>query len=66
MNGSSNTYYWRSPHYSNVQQGWECPRCGCINAPWVSQCNCNNDYEITCTSDRLTINPDWCKQVTCD
>lgn len=22
------------------QQGWECPRCHKINAPWVPQCNC--------------------------
>jgi len=21
-------------------QGWECPRCGRVNAPWVPQCPC--------------------------
>lgn len=23
-----------------IQQGWQCPRCLKINAPWVSQCPC--------------------------
>lgn len=24
-----------------IQQGWLCPRCGKINAPFVSYCSCN-------------------------
>lgn len=24
-----------------VQQGWLCPRCGRINAPWLPACDCN-------------------------
>jgi len=38
------------PYYA--QQGWECPRCHKINAPWVSQCNCSSmeNWEITCAS----------------
>lgn len=23
-----------------VQQGWLCPRCGRINAPWLPACDC--------------------------
>lgn len=22
------------------KQGWECPRCGVIHAPWVAKCHC--------------------------
>ena len=23
-----------------VQQGWQCPVCGKVHAPWVSECDC--------------------------
>ena len=28
------------------QEGWICPRCGKVNAPWVIQCSCNRDTQI--------------------
>ena len=29
-----------------VQEGWICPRCGKVNAPWVIQCSCNMNTQI--------------------
>ena len=26
-----------------MQEGWLCPRCGSINAPFMSQCTCKSD-----------------------
>ena len=26
-----------------TQEGWICPRCGMVNAPWVMQCFCNRN-----------------------
>lgn len=32
-----------------ISQGWLCPRCSKINAPWISQCSCIGEkMEITC------------------
>ena len=33
-------------HDNITNRGWECPRCGRINAPWMPYCNCQrNQYE---------------------
>ena len=51
-----------------VEQGWECPRCGHINAPWVRQCDCQSNYWYTTwTSDKTTGDkPEWWKDyITC-
>ena len=29
-----------------AQEGWICPRCGKVNAPWVMQCSCNMDTQV--------------------
>lgn len=29
-----------------AQEGWICPRCGKVNAPWVMQCLCNISTQI--------------------
>ena len=54
------------PSYTS-EKGWECPRCGRINAPWVRQCDCSPS---TYTVDKITVNPcnEWWKNVkiTCD
>ena len=31
----------------NHKWGWECPRCGRVNAPWMPYCNCQiTQYKI--------------------
>ena len=43
------------------KQGWECPKCGRVYAPWVSMCSyCGNDKSIYWTgksSNKITVNP---------
>ena len=48
-----------------AEQGWECPRCGRINAPWVRQCDCSRSNWTITTSD-WTYKPEWWKEVTCN
>lgn len=60
---STTASQWRT---YKAERGWECPRCGRINAPWVRQCDCSPS---TYTWDKITVNPcdDWWKhQITCD
>ena len=53
----SNDYPSHQQKYINVstQYGWECPRCGKINAPWTNQCTCHRQqtytYSITTAGD---------------
>ena len=64
---TSYTYTPPSPKYQS-EKGWECPRCGRINAPWVRQCDCSPS-STTISWDKITVNPcdDWWKhQITCD
>ena len=62
---TSTSTSWRCPYTpSKAEQGWECPRCGRINAPWKSQCDCSGN-NWTITTD-WTYKPDWWKNyVTC-
>lgn len=35
--------YNQRPLWSNTPQGWECPKCGSVYAPYVAKCgNCNH------------------------
>ena len=35
---------------ASSQQGWECPRCGKIWAPWISSCTCKRSTTTTTTT----------------
>ena len=66
---TTTTYYtYSNPSYS-AEKGWECPRCGRINAPWVRQCDCPNNQNhptITWTYPGKDSHEDWWKTyVTC-
>lgn len=37
-----------------MMEGWLCPRCKRVNAPWVSQCTCN---ETITTNTPVTGDP---------
>ena len=28
------------------QQGWECPKCGVVNAPWMPMCGCTTRTSV--------------------
>lgn len=47
MEENINNVTTTSHQFSNVEnhlmQGWECPRCGRINAPWKSYCDCKKE-----------------------
>lgn len=60
---TSTSTTWRCPYTpSKAEQGWECPRCGCINAPWLRQCDCSrSNWSVTWATNKTTIGdpPDW-------
>ena len=45
---------WNNISFS--QKGWECPRCGKINAPWLPCCSCHKSttYTMSWTKDITT------------
>ena len=66
--GTSTTY--QCPYTKpKAEQGWECPRCGRINAPWVRSCDCSNNQGspiINWTYPGKGSHDDWWKTyVTC-
>ena len=63
---STTTSQWQTYNHYKTEQGWECPRCGRINAPWVRQCDCSPSSTISW--DKITVNPCdkwWNTYVTC-
>ena len=47
-----------------TEYGWACPRCGRINAPWKSQCDCSGNYYYP--SWYYDYKDPWWKQIYCD
>ena len=47
-----------------TEYGWACPRCGRINAPWRSQCDCSGNYWYP--SWEKPYCDEWWKHVYCD
>ena len=60
---TSTSTTWHCPYTQpKAEQGWECPRCGRINAPWVRQCDCTrNNWDIT-WKDTTTDDDEWWKK----
>lgn len=44
------------PPPKKAEMGWECPRCGTINAPWKDKCDC-----IRAGTWKITWNDQWPK-----
>lgn len=40
-----------------MMEGWLCPRCKKVNAPWVSQCTCTGCHETITTNTPVTGDP---------
>lgn len=38
-----------------VQQGWQCPVCGKVHTPWVSECDCHRVI-IGTSADPVPVN----------
>ena len=65
---TSTSTTWHCPYIQpKTEQGWECPRCGRINAPWVRQCDCPRD-NLTVTWGSPSIGTDewWKTYVKCN
>ena len=56
---STTTSQWQTYKPYTTEYGWECPRCGRINAPWVRQCDCSpSGWTISTTT---TSGDEWWK-----
>lgn len=51
--------YWQHAEdgMSNAKEGWICPKCGLVNAPWMPNCSCTPSratipYEQSWTSHK--------------
>lgn len=48
-----------------MTEGWYCPRCHKINAPWVPQCSCGDKNTNWSPDTGRTTSDPWWEKVTC-
>ena len=41
-----------------MKQGWECPKCKKVYAPWMPSCNCNTTVTSSNTTSNFTVSVD--------
>ena len=65
---STTASQWQTYNHYKAEQGWECPRCGRINAPWVRQCDCSRNDKWDITWDKHDYTKPWWYdyKVTCN
>ena len=63
--GTSTSTSYTMNSKPSTEYGWACPRCGRINAPWKSQCDCSGNYYYP-TWYPWEYKEPWWKQVYCD
>ena len=63
ITGTSTSTTWRSS--PPTEYGWACPRCGRVNAPWKSTCDCHEGYYYS-TWRPWDYKEPWWKEVTCN
>lgn len=42
-----------------IQEGWVCPRCGRVNAPWLPNCSCGSNETVVTTDNTSPSNTAW-------
>lgn len=57
----TNNWPYYQPYTPSYKEGWVCPKCGKVHAPWAASCTChvNINYPITVTAQ--AYNPDVIK-----
>ena len=67
VTGTSTSTTWHCPYTSHkAERGWECPRCGRINAPWKSSCDCaTSNWQFTWGNTTADHEDWWKTYVTC-
>lgn len=59
---STTASQWQTCTHEKAERGWECPRCGRINAPWVRSCDCSRDNWTITLGGLSTGSDEWWRQ----